>query len=735
MRTPFPVILCGLISTLTACGGGNSAPPSYTVGGTLSGIAGSGLTLQLNGEAMLALAGNGAFVFPTRVAAGATYDLTIATQPVNPSQTCVATPASGVIGNSNITNVSVICTTNTYTVGGAVNGLSGTGLILQNNASDDLTVNANGSFGFTTHAVSGSAYSVTVKSQPANPSQTCSVTNPSGTLDGSDVTSVVVECTTNSFSVGGTVSGLVGTGLILELNGGGDLPAANGSFTFTGTSLSGTTYAVTVKAQPTAPSQTCAVTSMPGTIGAAAVTNVSVICTTNAYTVGGAITGLSGSDLVLQVNGSQDLMVGVNGSFVFPTSLASGTTYTVTIKTQPVMRHEICIVTNASGTIVATKVSNVSVDCSVVVGFIYTLDPDKRLAVFGMSQSTGAPIPSGSPASAGSNPTSFIAAPSGNFLYVASSTANTISIYAVDPNQGGLTAVGLPVASGSNPTSMVFATSGAYLFVSNSGDSTMSTYTVDATTGSLTPAGSALPLASGTQYRLAVTPDGKILYVLSWLPGINNGAPTVIVTAYAIDAGTGGLTAGPAIQPSVNSRVMTVDPLGRFLYLDNDLSTSLDSTATVLPYAIDSNTGALTAIGSGTSVGSSASGYSNGWSIAAEPSGRYLYIISNYNFRSADDNIIALAVDQTTGALSQIGSPVSIGSDPLGVICDPSGQFVYVSNGSIAGATGTTWSDITSFIIGGVGAPPGELSPSGQGTQFPQSTVQFNIGDTTAIVE
>ncbi len=71
---------------------------------------------------MLALAGNGAFVFPTELAAGTTYDLTIATQPTNPSQTCVAAPASGVIGNSNITTVSVICTTNTYTVGGAVSG-------------------------------------------------------------------------------------------------------------------------------------------------------------------------------------------------------------------------------------------------------------------------------------------------------------------------------------------------------------------------------------------------------------------------------------------------------------------------------------------------------------------------------------------------------------------------------------------------------------------------------------
>jgi 6-phosphogluconolactonase (cycloisomerase 2 family) len=201
-----------------------------------------------------------------------------------------------------------------------------------------------------------------------------------------------------------------------------------------------------------------------------------------------------------------------------------------------------------------------------------------------------------------------------------------------------------------------------------------------------------------------------------------------------INASTGALTAGPAIQPNANSQAMTIDPLGRFLYLDNISATPMNSTATVLSYAIDSNTGALTAIGSGTSVGSMASGYSNGYAMAAEPSGRDLYIISNFNASAADDNIIAMAVDQTTGVLSQIGSPVPIGSLPYGVICDPSGQFVYVSNGGAAGA-GTTWADVSAFAIGSIGAPAGQLSPSGQGAQFSQSTINFNIIDIIAIVE
>ena len=41
----------------------------------------------------------------------------------------------------------------------------------------------------------GDAYSVTVKTQPSNPAQTCTVRNGSGTIDKSDVTNVLVSCT------------------------------------------------------------------------------------------------------------------------------------------------------------------------------------------------------------------------------------------------------------------------------------------------------------------------------------------------------------------------------------------------------------------------------------------------------------------------------------------------------------------------------------------------------------
>jgi len=83
------------------------------------------------------------------------------------------------------------------TVGGAVSGLAGSGLVLTDNGTDSLNVSASGSFVFATKVQNGEAFSVQVQSQPAQPTQTCVVANGTGTASATDVTDVAVSCTTN----------------------------------------------------------------------------------------------------------------------------------------------------------------------------------------------------------------------------------------------------------------------------------------------------------------------------------------------------------------------------------------------------------------------------------------------------------------------------------------------------------------------------------------------------------
>ena len=81
-----------------------------------------------------------------------------------------------------------------YSVGGTVTGLTGQGLVLADNAGDDLVIGSNGSFVFTKGITNNDTYSVTVATQPSNPAQTCTVQNGSGTIDKADVGNVIVSC-------------------------------------------------------------------------------------------------------------------------------------------------------------------------------------------------------------------------------------------------------------------------------------------------------------------------------------------------------------------------------------------------------------------------------------------------------------------------------------------------------------------------------------------------------------
>ncbi len=171
-------------------------PATYSIAGSVSGVAGSGLVLQNNAANNIAISQGGSFAFTTPVTSGATYKVTVLTQPSNPPQTCVVTNGTGT-AKANVSNVEVTCTTITFTIGGAVQGLAGTGLVLQDNGVDSLSISGDGSFTFANSIWQGNAYSIIVLTQPSNPAQTCSLTNSSGTAS-ANVNSVAVVCTTNS---------------------------------------------------------------------------------------------------------------------------------------------------------------------------------------------------------------------------------------------------------------------------------------------------------------------------------------------------------------------------------------------------------------------------------------------------------------------------------------------------------------------------------------------------------
>ena len=102
-------LFISLVVILTSCGnaGGGGDMPTYTVGGTVNGLApGELVVLQNNGGDDLTVAQNG-LVFFTALADGSSYNVTVRTQPTG--QTCTASNNTGTISGADVVDVAVEC--------------------------------------------------------------------------------------------------------------------------------------------------------------------------------------------------------------------------------------------------------------------------------------------------------------------------------------------------------------------------------------------------------------------------------------------------------------------------------------------------------------------------------------------------------------------------------------------------------------------------------------------------
>jgi N-acetylneuraminic acid mutarotase len=375
------LLTCLMLAACAGGGNGNPSPPpaptGYTVAATVNGLTGSGLVLQLNGAnntSVIANDGNSVSVnFSTALASGTRYAVAVMSQPSAPTETCSVANGSGTVGSSGVTvTVTVTCSLATFTIAAQVTGFTGGELFLNLNGADTLSIIAKGGATipatFSDALVSGAAYAVTVNTQPIG--QTCGVTNGTGIVGSADVANIAVQCSENVagiYTLSVDVTGLVGSTLVLQLNGGAQLAITqNGTYTFSTKLASGEEYTVTILTPPAPPpTQNCAAANYTGLVGSANVTNVLVSCdTSNSVSV--EAQGVVGSGLTLLLNGAAPLSIITNGGFAFSTQLAIGQNYAVTVQTQPTSPAQVCAVTNGSGTVTSGTSSIANVTCSLV---------------------------------------------------------------------------------------------------------------------------------------------------------------------------------------------------------------------------------------------------------------------------------------------------------------------------------------------------------------------------------
>jgi sugar lactone lactonase YvrE len=343
----------------------SSAVNIYSIGGSISGLSASGLILANGTNTVSPSSGATSFTFSTQKATSATYAVTVQANPTG--QTCAVANASGTVASQSISNIAVTCTSNPGALSGTITGLTTSGLVIKN-GSDELTVSSGAStFQLGSTVASGAAYSVTIKTQPTG--KTCSVANGSGTMTSAGVSNVQVTCATNSYTLSGSISGLVTSGLKLK-NGSETLTISSGSsaFIFSTQVSYGGGYSVTVDTQPTG--YTCSLSNSSGTMGTANVTAVQVTCAINSYSLSGSISGLVVPGLKIK-NGSETLTITSGAtSFGFTNSVAYGGSYSVSVDTQP--SGYTCTVSNGSG-VASANISNVIIACGTAVYTVSTL--------------------------------------------------------------------------------------------------------------------------------------------------------------------------------------------------------------------------------------------------------------------------------------------------------------------------------------------------------------------------
>lgn len=564
-----------------------------------------------------------------------------------------------------------------YTIGGQVSGLSGTGLVLQDNGGDNLAVSASGPFTFATKVNSGAAYNVTVMTQPSG--QTCAVANGTGTAS-ANVTNVAVTCTSSASTVtiGGTVTGLSGTGLVLQDNGGDNLSVTqNGPFTFATGLASGATYAVTVLTQPSSPTQTCTVGSGTGT-ATANVTSVTVTCSGGTASVGkfaytanyvdgtiseytidptnGFLTPIAGSPIhdgthpaavSLAPNGQFAFSASDNGTYVhaFTIDQTSGALTEVAGSPYPV----------SGFTSAANAYPDIAVDAQSAHLYLASAG-DAMVAGFTINATTGqlTPLPTVAAGAGASGIPAF--SPDGKYLYVMDKDANAVSGYAIQ-SDGSLAPMAATFPTGSGPTWISFTPDGKYAYVSNTGEDTVSAYSVSA--GALTPLATPTFATNEHPQDLTIDASGTHLYV-----PVANGSTAGAVDWFTINP-DGTLTGGKAvpadsIPAGVSPRYLDIDPAAPFAYI------SSASGAEVYGYSIDPTSGALTALPN--SPFSTGAG-STPQFITIDPSGKF-----GYTANEGTANISQFAVDLTSGALNQIaGQPPAVpaGTQPIFVSVSP----------------------------------------------------------------
>lgn len=318
------------LPTLTPPG---STSQTYTIGGSVTGLTGSGLVLVDTLGDSTSVSANGTFSFQSPMSSGSPASIRVAKQPTG--QLCsVAPSAPAVISGANISDIAVQCVPG-YTLSGTLKGLaSSASIVLDDNAGDQLTVSASGTFTFPSAYLTGAPWTVSIAANPQG--QSCSFTQGnqlnSGVIENFNVQVGTIQCE-SIYPISVSVSGLGGgTSVSVQLIGAGARQTLtlneNGTQSFQGGATAGTQFETIVTSSPSEEGcQFSGGTLGGGIVSASSDNTVQLTCVNGYFSIGGTVSGLAaGSSLVLKETTALEpadttFTITANGPYTLPANV------------------------------------------------------------------------------------------------------------------------------------------------------------------------------------------------------------------------------------------------------------------------------------------------------------------------------------------------------------------------------------------------------------------------------
>jgi hypothetical protein len=204
------VVALAAVAALASCGG----KAKFSVQGgfydardaslsTIAALPNSGLVLANGSDTLPVPVGATSFAFARQIDYGTDYNITVQTPPAHMG--CNVYNGSGSAGHNVEIRAKVVCTQNTYSLGGQFSGLTAaadgtarTVTLLNGSAGGQVTISSAsgtagaGDFVFGTAVADGEAYGVTVLTQPTG--LVCSIANGTGVMHEAPVSNLVLTC-------------------------------------------------------------------------------------------------------------------------------------------------------------------------------------------------------------------------------------------------------------------------------------------------------------------------------------------------------------------------------------------------------------------------------------------------------------------------------------------------------------------------------------------------------------